>query len=354
MRVGVDYRLAGRHLGGMAVYLKTLIGSLKRVDRANEYVLLDDDPSGEPGFVKSAWTIIWEHIWLQVYLPYFFITRKIDMAYFPNPPVSFFLTVPIVLTIPDVSFAYDVSMSKLPKLYLWTMYYLSAHRSKSITTFSQNSKYDIERLFHINPNKITVTLLAPAENIAPVRGLSKSKTKYIITVPGTLIARKNVEDTILAFKSLPEKLTRSRILMIVGYPHGEGYDRLTKYIAAQDMVKKVIFAGRVNDEELSKLYTQADLYVCSSLYEGFGLPILEAMTCGTPVISYNNSSLPEVVGDTGMLVNNRQELTQAMEKVLSSSSLRTKLSQLGLKHAAAFSWSRTTSAFLTALSKNAN
>ncbi len=337
MRIGVDYRLANRHLGGMAVYLKNLISRLKEIDTRNQYILFDDNPSGAAGFKKNVWTIVWEHIWLQMCLPYFFWKEKIDMAFFPNPPVSFFLRLPIVLTIPDASFLQDPTLPWWTKLYLWAMYYLSAHKAKTVTTFSENSKKDITHYFWINRTKIVVTPLAASNDLSP----SRTKKRYILSVPGTLIARKNIKDTIQAFNRLPKNLRKTYQLVIVG--HGQ---------SGHKQSQGIIFPGRVSDKELADLYAHAKLFVCSSLYEGFGLPILEAMQSGTPVISYGDSSLSEVVGDSGILVNNVKELSKQMQNVLQSPRLQTKFRNMGLRQAKLFTWSKTATIFYNSLPIN--
>src|SRR3989339_756897 len=352
MQIGVVYRLPNRHLGGMAIYLKNLIRSLKMIDKQNEYVMFDDNPSGHPGFKKHAWTIVWEHIWLQLCLPYFFWKGKINLGYFPNPPVSFFLTVPIVLTIPDVSFMHDAALPHWLKGYLWMMYFLSAHKARTITTFSENSKKDIAAFFKVRSDKIYVIPLAGLRNSS--RQKEKTKDKYVITVPGTFVPRKNIKDTILAFKKLPARIKNTHRLVIVGLTQGEDFEKVKNFVASEKMSRKTVFTGRVSDRELSRLYSGARLFICTSLYEGFGLPVLEAMTCGTPVISYANSSLSEVVDDAGILVNDYDELSRAMQQVLDSQMLQNILKSKGRRRAALYTWDKTATAFITSLSKNVN
>lgn len=346
MRIGVDYRLANRHLGGMAVYLKSLIGQLNVIDKENKYILLDDNPSARKGFKKSAWTIVWEHVWLQLYIPYYIWKQKIQVLYFPNPPISFLILTPSILTIPDVSFMYDSSLPGWTRKYLYLMYLLSAHKAQKITTLSQNSKNDIVRFFKVNPQKIYITPLAAPDEVALQSLTTPRKKKYILIVPGTFIKRKNIEDVVMAFKRLPLQLRTAHSLLIVGHAQGEGFDYIKKFIQAEGLAEKVVYTGRVSNQELSTLYSQAELFVCSSLYEGFGLTILEAMKCGAPVISYNNSSLPEVVGDAGVLVNDVESLALAMKELLESSALRSKWRKLGLLQAKKFTWDHTAREFL--------
>ncbi len=328
-KIGVDYRLANKHLGGMAVYLKSIFNELVKKN-SNEYLLFDDNPTARPGFKKNIWTVIWEQVWVQVCLTYLFWKNGVTTAYFPNPPVSFFLWIPLIVTVPDVSFYYDEGMSRMTKQYLMIMYFMSVHKAKIITTFSQNSKKDIVNLFHVNPEKVFVTPLAASESIGRI---PLTKKKHIICVPGTMIPRKNIKEAIEAFHRLPKGLRKNIELIIVGH-------------TSKRIEGDVCFTGRISDNELSKLYSESHLFMCTSLYEGFGLPILEAMRCGVPVVSYKNSSLPEAVGDAGVLVSNVSELVGAMERVLTDSKFRKTLIKSGYGHEKRFSWGRTASIFL--------
>ena len=276
------------------------------------------------------------------------------MAYFPNPPVSFFLTIPMILTVADVSFLHDVTMPRWIKWYLWIMYFLSAHKAQTITTFSQNSKNDVVKYLKVKSDKVHVTPLAVSDSILRQKSKENNKKNYILAVPGTFISRKNVENTVFAFKHLPANLKNTYQLVVVGHTQGDGFNKLKDFVASEDMVEKVVFTGRVTDQELSNLYSWAKLFVCSSLYEGFGLTILEAMKCGTPVISYANSSLSEVIGKAGILVNNYTELSEAMYRVLSSQTLQNTLKHKGLKRATHYSWAKTATSFLASLPKNVN
>lgn len=362
MRIGVDFRIVGRHKGGMAVYVKNLIDELQHIDSENNYVLLDDRYlEGWGWWQKLSWSV-GEQIWLQYRLLKVFKDQKLNMGVFPNPPVPFLLPVPIVLTIADLAFIFDPDMPKWIKVYLWVMYFLSAHKAARVVTFSHNSKRDISKMLKVDPQKILVLPLAAAAaiNFQPTQTIAHDLKQhhinqpFILAVPGTFLPRKNMADLLMAFADF---CGRSRIpyqLVIVGIPAGINYQQTVQLSQKLGIPNQVVFAGRVDDAQLSSLYCGASLFVCTSLYEGFGLPILEAMKCGTPVISYANSALPEVVGEAGILVNNSTQLSQALLQVLKSRTLQNSLKRKGLKRAAAYSWHKTATAFLTSLPKNVN
>ncbi len=347
MRIGVDFRIAGRHQGGMAVYVKNLVETLQNIDSENSYILLDDRYLEGWGFWQKLSWIIGEQIWLQYKLVNVFKSNKLDMGFFPNPPVPFLLNVPIVLTIADLAFFHDLDMAWWIRTYLWIMYFLSAHKATGVVTFSLNSKRDIVRILKISPDKVHVIALAAAKTIRPITNkteVASTRKKYginksfILAVPGTFLPRKNIADLLVAFAKLNEKNPNKYQLVTVGISSGDNFRKMQQLTEKLEIKQQTIFTGRINDEELSSLYSGASIFVCPSLYEGFGLPILEAMKCGTPVIAYNNSSLPEVVGKAGILVGNPQILDIILRKLLRDKDWQNRLRNAGWRQAKKYSW----------------
>ena len=182
-------------------------------------------------------------------------------------------------------------------------------------------------------------------------GIKLNKTfsilnNYGINEPGILYVgglepRKNVDGIITSFYKLK---TRGVIhkLVIVSATKGHYYDKILRMIKKLKLEKEVIFTGYVQPDDLPKVYNAADLFVFPSFYEGFGLPPLEAMACGCPVITSNTSSLPEVVGDAGIMVDphHAEGLADAMHKVLNNDGLKQDMIKRGLKRAKMFSWEK--------------
>jgi glycosyltransferase involved in cell wall biosynthesis len=172
--------------------------------------------------------------------------------------------------------------------------------------------------------------------------------QFVLSV-GTLEPRKNFVGLISAFALLRRQTGVPHGLVIAGRP-GWLYDKVFKQVAAEGLEQLVHFPGYVADNDLPGLYTLADLMVFPSLYEGFGIPPLEAMACETPVVCSDNSSLPETVGRAAVLVNaeDTEAIADAMAQVLTNTDLRTRLVELGRAQAARFSWQRAAQELLSA------
>jgi len=215
-----------------------------------------------------------------------------------------------------------------------------------VITISEASKRDIIRCYKIPEEKITVTLLAagrefqPAPLGIPGDAVANLPRPYILNV-GTLEPRKNLEGLIRAFAAAKRKGLQHK-LVITG-ARGWGKSPLTALIRDFALENAVIFTGFIDDNNLPHLYKGADFFVYPSLYEGFGLPILEAMGCGTPVITSNVSSMPEVAGDAALLVDPRSEseLSAAMLRLAGDRGLRSVMSERGIIQAARFNWKLT-------------
>ena len=222
-------------------------------------------------------------------------------------------------------------------------------RMDCVITISQHSKSDLEKHLKIPGSKVTVTQLAAdskfhvlADNeIAPALVQAGIECPYILYV-GTVEPRKNLLRLLEAYQLLLKWSKRWR-LVIVGarnYWKSSLVAKKVEQLGLQDQVK---FIGYTPDIELAVLYNGADLFCFPSLYEGFGLPVLEAMACGIPVVTSNNSSLPEVTGEAAILIDpyNIDEIASAMKRVLEDPELAHDMRLRGLERAAQFTWERT-------------
>ena len=223
-----------------------------------------------------------------------------------------------------------------------------AHSADAVIAISEHTRKDIVESLGVPDERVVVTLLAadekyrvlPRSEVLPVTFRYGIDGDYILYT-GTLEPRKNVTAIIEAFNILKREMALPHRLVIAGRK-GWLYDGLFKQIEELKLGRDVIFTDFVPDEDLVALYNGASLFVYPSLYEGFGLPPLEAMACGCPVVTSNTSSLPEVVGDAGLMVDPRrpEELAEAMARIIEDSALRAELREKGLKRAAEFSWRR--------------
>jgi glycosyltransferase involved in cell wall biosynthesis len=224
-----------------------------------------------------------------------------------------------------------------------------ARRADHVLTISEHTKRDAIRHLGLPEARVTATPLAADESLAPIECVERIDAlreryalppRYLLHV-GTIEPRKNLRRLVEAFGHATRS-HRDVALVLAGAP-GWGDVGLEEAIAAQGLDGRVRLLGFVAEGDLPALYTGAQALVYPSLYEGFGLPPLEAMQCGCPVVTSNVSSLPEVVGDAGLQVEPTSvaELAQAIERVLDDSALRQRLRQAGLERAKLFTWRRT-------------
>lgn len=223
-------------------------------------------------------------------------------------------------------------------------------RADSIIAISEHTKRDIINFFGVPEEKVRVILLAADDRfrcIADNEAIQKVLERFgiegeYILYTGPMELRKNVPTLVRAFAILKAEKRIPHRLVLSGNKGGGLYDEITEIIRTLGLEKDVIFTGYVSDEDLPYLYNGASVFAFPSFYEGFGLPPLEAMACGCPVVTSNTSSLPEVVGDAGLMVDpdRPEELAEAMGRILEDSGLRSELRERGLRRAAEFSWRR--------------
>jgi glycosyltransferase involved in cell wall biosynthesis len=256
--------------------------------------------------------------------------------------------VPTVLTVHDLIFRrYPAHHKRLNRWYLNATMPLFCRRAGHLIAVSAQSKRDVIEAYGIPPEKITVIYEAadprfcpqPAETVAAVRARYGLPDRYLLFV-GTIEPRKNLGRVLAAFERLhAEGLTDA--LVIVG-KRGWLYNDFFARLEASPTKQAVIFPGFVPDADLPAVYTGAQALAFPSEFEGFGLPVLEAMACGAPVVCSNTSSLPEVTGDAALLIDplNVDALTEVLRRVLDDPALAADLRARGLAQAARFSWAR--------------
>jgi glycosyltransferase involved in cell wall biosynthesis len=218
-------------------------------------------------------------------------------------------------------------------------------RADAVVTISESSKKDIIQCCRIAEEKVQVILLGVdarfKPGIAPDSEFIRSLPERFILNIGTLEARKNLPRLLEAYALAREKGLTHKLL--IGGARGWRLSNLAGIVERYALENHVIFLGFVEDADLPALYGRADFFVYPSTYEGFGMPILEAMACGTPVITSNCSSMPEVAGDAAVLVDplDTTDLATRMLELADSQELRESLRQRGLARAACFSWEKT-------------
>lgn len=231
-------------------------------------------------------------------------------------------------------------------------------RAAAIITDSEYSRKDIMRIFKINGKKINVIPVGVSEKYCPIKDQSVIEEvknrygieqKYILYV-GNFKPHKNVHTLIKAYNRLPNEI-KDDYQLVLGGKKDRFYIEIGQLIGKLKIKQNVVFTDFISEEHLPVLYSGAEMFVFPSLYEGFGLPILEAMACGIPVISSDSSSLPEVVGDAGILVDAKsvKGLSRAISTVLQDDKLRDELRQKGLNRVKEFPMSNTSKKILNLL-----
>ncbi len=253
----------------------------------------------------------------------------------------------LIVTVYDLAFAYypEVVVDLPFFRYLSDCFVAQCEQADHFIAISQSTKHDLQTVFGVPEDKITVIypgndLSLPSESQMLPRALQSQLPARYILCAGTWEPRKNLPNLFRAIARLAPKLREQNVKLCLSGGRGwkiEEAERLLDDLQLQDVVVRL---GYVPREVLPSLYARALFLVYPSLYEGFGLPVLEAMVCGCPVITSNVSSLPEVVGEAGLMVDphNVDELAAAMERLLDDAVLRDDLRERGLAQAQTFSW----------------
>lgn len=262
----------------------------------------------------------------------------------------FFPPCPLIVSVHDVSFRrYPEFFSGMHRLLFSTLLPWTLRRANGVITLSESAKQEILWFYPFLENKVYVTPLAPSRLFCPVTdqdALRAACARYgihsdFVLAVGNLQPRKNLSRLIEAFAAvLPQ--VESLQLVIVGQEQWQS-SALYDMVHRLDLAERVLFTGYVPDQDLVLLYNAAEVFVYPSVYEGFGLPILEAMACGTPVVTSNTSSMPEVAGDAAILVDpySVEQIAKGILSVLTDFELRQDLIERSLKRAVQFSWGKT-------------
>lgn len=281
-------------------------------------------------------------------IPYNYLFRsKAEIFHFFNFIIPSNIRGKIVNTVHDMVYIrYPETMSEANYNIHRTNLQRSCINADVILTVSQNSRNEIAEFMNVPLDKIQVAYPAvdravfyPNKNYGLIREKYEISGSYILYL-GTLEPRKNIISIIKAFKIISDR--NKEIMLVIAGEKGWQYDEVFRNVEDLHLQDKVIFTGYVPEEDICVLYSCALAFVFPSLYEGFGIPPLEAMACGTPVIVSEAASLREVVGDAGILVDplDVENIAFEMERLINDSSLRTIYSKKGVNQARDFSWEK--------------
>ena len=355
MNVGILSWIIDRPRTGIDNYLYNILQNMNKP----KISLIHYNKTEDPIYSKNNEVIIKKIPFITnlLSMPYCINKSKINILHFPahyhTQITPFFLNNNLkkILTIHDLTPLLFPETHVKKNAILWnSTLKLIKSRIDTIITDSINTKRDCIKYLKIPEEKIRAVPLAAGTQYKPLSSLKlieeELKSRYNLEVPfilyvGTLEKRKNISTLIKAFNELKNQHITHK-LVIIGQK-GWKYEEIFETVHKLGLNNEIIFTGYVPDEDLVKFYNAADLFVYPSIYEGFGLPPLEAMACGTPVITSNTSSLPEVVGNAGITVDpyKTDGLIDKMHKILNSTNLQDKLSKKGIERAKTFSWDKT-------------
>ena len=348
MKIGIVLHPYGEDKpAGLGRAIFEITRSLIEQDKKNEYlVILRRRPKILPGFPGNNWKIkIADH-------KYFWLDRalfgeNLDVCIFNTPIISFFIRPK-----KSVVIAYDFAYDDFGPNYLLKLYHrFSLKTADLMISISVATKKKIIKLFNIPADKIKVVYLGyydiSRKMADPVDNLP---SKYFLFV-GVIKKRKNVFGVVKAFREFKNIVKSDHKLIIAGWGSGEYFERIKDYIGKNNLSQDVFVREDIRGDKLSEVYRKAEMVLYPSFIEGFGFPVLEAMSCGTPVITSNISSLPEVAGDAAILVdpNNPSEIVQAMKNVSENQTLRAELIKKGYEQIKKFSWQKTAKEYLDIL-----
>jgi glycosyltransferase involved in cell wall biosynthesis len=345
-------------LTGAGNYVFQLITALSRIDTTNQYLVFTTTQQAEAlGVEREGFRVLRRDfrsratrlIWEQVGLPASVRRLRLDVLHSPHYTMPLRHSAQSVVTFHDLTFLLYPELHQVAKrIFFPAMMRWSARHAKRIITVSESTRRDLVRMLGVSPDRVTAVLSAadrdyrpaPAAEVADVCVRYGIRPGEYLLYVGVLEPRKGIDRLIEAFSRVTP--TAGGLALVIAGKRGWMYDRIFAQVAALGLQERVRFPGYVPRADLPALYSGARAFVYPSRYEGFGLPVLEAMSCGTAVVTTNVSSMPEVAGDGALLVDPEDVpgLAAALGRVVHDGRLREELSCRGQARAASFSWER--------------
>ena len=362
MRVAIDYAAAVHQGAGVGRFVRSLVDAMVDLDPETFFILFYGQegprkevavaPTGKNVELRPLWlsqrtlNVLWYKLGLPV--PVDALTGPADVFHFPDfvlPPVRRGAT---VVTVHDLSFMLvpECADERL-RGHLERVVPISVREADYVTADSENTRNDLMTLLDVPPERVEVVYSGVDRRFRPIADEAAheaARRKYGLNFPfmlyvGTIEPRKNLRRLLKAYRIFRQQGRAQHKLVLAG---GLGwlYQDILHDVEELVAEQEVVYLGRIPDDDLPVLYSLSDAFVFPSLYEGFGLPPLEAMACGTPVICSNTSSLPEVVGDAGILVppEDVDGLALAMGALLNEPERRAVLGRRALERAQQFTW----------------
>ncbi len=358
-RIGIDARLTAYRTGGIAEYTRALVRELAALDAETRYLILHARRAAEsltpaPNFQRvTTWTPC-HHRFERPALAVETARLRLDLLHSPDfiPPFR----LPLlgahrhVITIHDLNFLHYPQFQTPDSLRYYAGYiHAAVKQADHILADSEATKADICAMLNVPSNRITVHLLGVDPGFRPLSASETNDSRSRLGLPGSFILfvgtfepRKNLAGLLNAYAGLVARTSDSPPLLIAG-KRGWLYESIFDQVKALGLTNRVIWREDIADDDRVRLYNCASVLVLPSFYEGFGLPPLEAMACGAPVVVSDRSSLPEVVGNVGIYIDpdRPDSIADGIYRALTDSAWREQAIRTGIERAATFTWQRT-------------
>lgn len=354
MKIGIDARLAGYREGGIGRYARSLAQAFATLDSADHFTVFQSWRDREPLAVgpRLKTRLLFtppHHHWEQWLLPLELTMANIDLLHSTDFIPPFRRRFASVITIHDLAFVRMPNLMTGESYKYYMQVGAAVKKTNGIIADTEVTKQDIVDLLRVPSRAIDVVYPAPDSSFGPLgreqalefcksRGLPPS---FIFWV-GTIEPRKDLDTLLAAVPMIKGKLPPEKGTLVVAGSRGWLSDNTMSRLSSLERSGDAVYLGHVSQQELLYLYNAAWVFVFPSLYEGFGLPPLEAMACGTPVISSDAPAMPEVLGDAPVFfpVGDAKALAEAMLAIAEDSSLAVDLARRGVEQAAAYTWEK--------------
>lgn len=353
MKIGVMLRTIDEKQG-IGVYTQNLMDHLLSIDRENEYVLFYRNPEFLGRYAhydnvhEKVVTAPNKLIWDQVKIPLEARREKLDVIFHTKFTLPLFARSKTVMVLHGSAwFVFPESYRPLDRTYIRAVMPWYCKKADAIISNSEMTKWDFVNILGVSPDKIKTTHFGFDSKFRPIEDsalLEEVRQRYelperFILFVGRIDPGKNFGALIEAFSKIHTDLPHK--IVVAGHPRFDFEGDLAK-VEELGLQDKVLFAGWVPPDDLAALYNLADVFVLPSFYEGFGIPVIEAMACGCPVIAADAGALPEISGGAALLVDpySQDEIAEAIRRTLTDDGLRQRLIDSGLQRAKAFSWEK--------------
>lgn len=345
MKIAIDIQTTLGQPTGFGFYVSNLVENLKQVDAKNEYLLAR--PKSEVDFSTPQ-----RFIWDQFKLPKIAAGASCDLLHQPCFSAPLCFRGPVVVTIHDIiSILFPQNIPFASRMFYSKWMPFSYSKASQIISISESTKNDIIRVLKIPEDKITVIhngydirlkTRASSDELSKVRKKYNLPEEYLLHV-GTLEPRKNLSFLIDVFSEVIKDKKNSNLSLVITGKKGWYYEGLFQKVEKLGLQDRVVFTGYIDERDKKAIYQAAKIFTFPSIYEGFGLPPLEAMACGVPVVSSNTSSMPEVIGDAGILISpkNKSAWVEAISRLNNDSGLRGEMKKKNLSQIQKFDWVKT-------------